>query len=47
MGLDWSFSTDRWMRRCPRQLFFADIAAWHNARDPFRRESFLLGQLKS
>lgn len=47
MGLDWSFSTDRRMRRCPRQLFFADIASWHNARDPLRRESFLLGQLKS
>ena len=47
MGLDWSFSTDRRMRRCPRQLFFADLAAWHNARDPLRRESFLLSQLKS
>jgi hypothetical protein len=47
MALDWSFSTDRRMRRCPRQLFFADLAAWHNARDPLRRESFLLGQLKS
>ncbi len=29
------------MRRCPRQLFFADIAAWHNARDPLRREDSL------
>jgi len=47
MGLDWSFSTDRRMRRCQRQLFFGSIAAWHNARDPLRRESFLLSQLKS
>lgn len=47
MTLDWSFSTDRRMRRCQRQLFFADLAAWHNARDPLRRESFLLSQLKS
>ncbi len=47
MTLDWSFSTDRRMRRCARQLFFADLAAWHNARDPLRRESFLLSQLKS
>src|ERR1700722_4588688 len=47
MALDWSFSTDRRMRRCPRQLFFADLVAWHNARDPLRRESFVLSQLKS
>jgi hypothetical protein len=47
MGLDWSFSTDRRMRRCARQLYFADVAAWHNARDPLRREAFLLSQLKT
>ncbi len=47
MGLDWSFSTDRRMRRCQRQLFFGNIAAWHNSRDPLRRESFLLSQVKS
>jgi len=47
MALDWSFSTDRRMRRCQRQVFFANIAAWHNARDPMRRESFLLSQVKS
>jgi CRISPR/Cas system-associated exonuclease Cas4 (RecB family) len=35
------------MRRCQRQVFFANIAAWHNARDPLRRESFLLSHLKS
>ena len=47
MGLDWSFSTDRRMRRCARQLYFADVAAWHNARDRLRREAFLLSQLKT
>ena len=47
MALDWSFSTDRRMRRCQRQVFFGNIASWHNAKDPLRRESFLLSQLKS
>jgi hypothetical protein len=47
MALDWSFSTDRRMRRCQRQVFFANVAAWHNGRDPLRRESFILSQLKS
>ena len=47
MGLEWSFSTDRRMRRCQRQLFFANLAAWHNAKDPLRRESFLLSQVKT
>lgn len=47
MGLEWSFSTDRRIRRCQRQLFFASIAAWHNAKDPLRRESFLLSQVKT
>jgi PD-(D/E)XK nuclease superfamily len=46
MSLDWSFSTDRRMRRCPRQVFFTDIAAWHNAKDPLRRESYLLNQVR-
>lgn len=35
------------MRRCQRQVFFANIAAWHNGKDPLRRESFVLSQLKS
>ena len=47
MAMDWSFSTDSRMRRCERQVFFSNIAACHNARDPLRKESFLLGQLKS
>jgi hypothetical protein len=46
MALEWSFSTDRWIRRCQRQFFFGSVAAWHNAKDPLRRESFLLSQVK-
>jgi hypothetical protein len=47
MALDWSFSADRTFRRCQRAYFFKDIAAWHNGRDPIRREAFVLKQLKS
>src|SRR5689334_3910091 len=47
MSLDWSFSLERCFRRCQRQHLFRDIIASHNARDPFRRECFLLKQLKS
>jgi hypothetical protein len=47
MLLEWSFSTDRRIRRCQRQFFFGSVAAWHNAKDPLRRESFLLSQVKS
>lgn len=46
MALEWSFSTDRRIRRCQRQFFFGSVAAWHNAKDPLRRESFLLSQVK-
>src|SRR5437773_9875223 len=47
MSIKWSFSADRCFRRCQRQFFFRDIAAWHNARDPMRREAFVLKQLKT
>src|SRR6202795_3644292 len=47
MALEWSFSTDRRIRRCQRQFFFGSLAAWHNAKDPLRRESFLLSQVKT
>lgn len=30
MSLKWSFSSDRCFRRCQRQFFFRDIAAWHD-----------------
>src|SRR5262245_56043373 len=43
----WSFSADRCARRCQRQFFLQYKAAWHNARDPIRREAFLLKQVKT
>jgi hypothetical protein len=43
----WSFSADRCARRCQRQFFLQHVAAWHNARDPVRREAFLLKQVKT
>jgi PD-(D/E)XK nuclease superfamily protein len=42
-----SFSRERCLRRCQRQFYFRDIAAWHNARDPLRREAYVLKQLKT
>ncbi|MBW1783207.1 MAG: PD-(D/E)XK nuclease family protein [Deltaproteobacteria bacterium] len=45
--IKWSFSTDRCIRRCQRQYFLQHVAAWHNARDPVRREAFLLKQVKT
>ncbi len=45
--MKWSFSADKCFRRCQRQYFFRDIAAWHNANDPLRREAFLRRQLKT
>lgn len=42
-----SFSAERCFRRCQRQYFFRELAAWHNARDPLRREAFILKQVKS
>jgi len=43
----WSFSGDRCFRRCQRLYFYQEIAASHNAKDPFRREAFVLKQLKT
>lgn len=43
----WSFSADRCLRRCQRQFFLQHMAAWHNAREPLRREAFLLKQVKT
>ena len=38
---------NRCARRCQRQFFLQHVAAWHNARDPVRREAFLLKQVKT
>jgi hypothetical protein len=47
MRVDWSFSANRCFRRCQQQFFLREIAASHNARDSFRRECFLLKQVKT
>ena len=38
----WSYSTQRMLERCPRQVAFAHVVAAHNARDPLRREAYIL-----
>lgn len=45
--IKWSFSADRCVRRCQRQFFLHYLAAWHNSRDPVRREAYLAKQLKT
>jgi hypothetical protein len=47
MSFRWSFSTDKLFRRCQRQFYFAQIAAHHSLKEPWRREAFLLRQMKS
>lgn len=47
MSFDWSFSAERCFRRCQRQYYFRNVAAWHNGKDSLRRESFILKQLKT
>ncbi|HVP97045.1 MAG TPA: PD-(D/E)XK nuclease family protein [Methanoregula sp.] len=42
----WSISAHNTFRRCQRQFFFGNIMASHNAKDPLRREAFILKQLK-
>jgi hypothetical protein len=47
MSFQWSFSTDKLFRRCQRQFFFREIAAHHAPKEPWRREAFILKQLKT
>jgi hypothetical protein len=47
MSFRWSFSTDKLFRRCQRQFFFREIAAHHSEKEPWRREAFVLKQLKT
>ena len=44
--MKWSFSAHNIMRRCHRQLMFATIIASHSAKDPQRREAYILKQLQ-
>jgi PD-(D/E)XK nuclease superfamily len=46
-SIKWSFSSDRCFRRCQRQYFFREVAAHANARDPIRKEAYILKQLKT
>lgn len=43
----WSYSTQRTLERCQRQVAFAQVVASHNARDPVRREAYVLRQVQS
>ena len=47
MSFRWSFSTDKLFRRCQRQFYFREIAAHHSEKEPWRREAFVLKQLKT
>jgi len=47
MSIKWSFSSEKCFRQCQRQYYFRNIAAWHNGREPVRREAFILKQLKT
>jgi PD-(D/E)XK nuclease superfamily len=42
----WSFSVHTAMRRCQRLLVFAHVMASHNARDPERREAYIVKQFQ-
>ncbi len=44
--MKWSYSVHTAMRRCQRLLVFAHVMAAHNARDPQRREDYVLKQLQ-
>ena len=45
--MKWSVSAHNAMRRCQRLFVFGQVMASHNARDPLRREAYLLKQLQS
>ncbi len=47
MSFQWSISTDKLFRRCQRQFFFRQIAAHATATEDWRREAFILRQVKT
>ncbi len=47
MSFEWSFSGERSFNRCQRQFFIREFVASHSAKDPMRRECFVLKQLKT
>jgi PD-(D/E)XK nuclease superfamily len=44
--MKWSYSAHTAMRRCQRLLVFSHVMASHNARDPQRREAYVLKQIQ-
>ena len=45
--MNWSFSAGRSFAGCPRRWFYRQRVAHHAAKDPVRREAYLLGKLDS
>lgn len=43
----WSFSADRTFKSCQRQWYYKNVLASAQAKDPIRREAFLLSKLNS
>jgi len=43
----WSFSTSKMFSECPRKWYYFEIVASHTAKNPLRREAYLLKQLQS
>ena len=43
----WSYSTSQMFQRCQRQWYFKTCIAHHSARDPIRKEAYLLSKLQS
>ncbi len=40
--MNWSFSSAKTFERCPRQWYFRQVVAHHAAKDPLRRQAYLL-----
>jgi hypothetical protein len=47
VSFEWSYSGERGFNRCQRQFYFREFVAHHSAKDPMRRECFVLKQLKT
>ncbi len=45
--MNWSFSAGRSFEVCPRRWFYRSFVAHHAAKDPVRREAYLLSKLDS
>lgn len=45
--MNWSYSAGKAFAACPRRWFYRSVVAHHAAKDPVRREAYLLGKLDS